>query len=552
MINKKMKIFTMIVVTIIALFTKNIFIFAGGIPTYGYDAGGSYPPDFNNDNSPPGDERCNYTYVPYGFTCETDTDYTIDIDISDASLAFDAFANNDKQIFMNSNGLLEKNIIAGTSIGTNLYEERKAYWWIIKKTVKNCKKPAGCALYSFSCSTGKELNENGQYICRGEIHWYCAKPTAADSYSCESFMLANDDEDWQDDAYTKAVNELNKYKGTYTMDIPNSNDANCTNEECILTVEVNNTTISTPKNNVYPNPVVKKYYYEMAGACMNVKTGKVYYPKKLTSNGKCPPETAEYTENDYILIENNYDENIRHWHIFTPMNMKSNETYNIILKAKEKKLETASTCQNIYNKYKKNNEYTIYISPPSGQFEKNNSDYNKIKNGCYFNDKTIPIPITQKFYNEVDEDGNIKFKGFNFYYKPIDINNPFPNGIAKDSYWSDLYNATTNIIKTNNGNGNVNIKLSDSYKELTYVATDIDSQSIREYNKEDKGMIKVNTYTSWSNMNPDGTSNFVKDNLTVVGKQPKFKLGCGPQNINEYLDDKKTQKNPYYQEECVK
>ena len=144
-------------------------------------------------------------------------------------------------------------------------------------------------------------------------------------------MLANDDEDWQDDAYTKAVNELNKYKGTYTMDIPNSNDANCTNEECILTVEVNNTTISTPKNNVYPNPVVKKYYYEMAGACMNVKTGKVYYPKKLTSNGKCPPETAEYTENDYILIENNYDENIRHWHIFTPMNMKSNETYNIIL-----------------------------------------------------------------------------------------------------------------------------------------------------------------------------------------------------------------------------
>ena len=60
-------------------------------------------------------------------------------------------------------------------------------------------------------------------------------------------------------------------------------------------------------------------------------------------------------------------------------------------------------------------------------------DYNKLKKSewtCYLT-STIKIPITQQFYKEKETTKNnkttITFTGFKFYYRSVNINDPFPN-----------------------------------------------------------------------------------------------------------------------------
>ena len=55
-------------------------------------------------------------------------------------------------------------------------------------------------------------------------------------------------------------------------------------------------------------------------------------------------------------------------------------------------------------------------------------------------------------------------------------------------------------------------------------------------------------------MNIDGTSKFI-DSQGIITRNGKnstniYKLGCGPANINEYLDAAKTKKNNLYIKGC--
>ncbi len=145
-------------------------------------------------------------------------------------------------------------------------------------------------------------------------------------------------------------------------------------------------------------------------------------------------------------------------------------------------------------------------------------------NGCYLS-TIINFRVQQKFYGEVGEEGKKKLEGYNFYYRPINYSEPFPNGLASDSLWSGFYNEGDNTVSTKLvKNSKAIIKLDESFKNITYVADKINVSDIRKYTKK-------NPYTSWNDMNLNGTSNFISD-YSITRKKNNigtvYPLGCGP------------------------
>ena len=100
--------------------------------------------------------------------------------------------------------------------------------------------------------------------------------------------------------------------------------------------------------------------------------------------------------------------------------------------------------------------------------------------------------------------------------------------------WNKITNNKPNIAK--------------SYNKATYIAGDIKTKKIRDYNSK-------NSYASWENMKIDGTSKFI-DNEGIIERSSTpgniYSLACGPANANEYLNAAKTIKNTLYQKECAK
>ena len=342
-------------------------------------------------------------------------------------------------------------------------------------------------------------------------------------------------------AYNNAKKELEKDGETFTVSITDPNDARCNYPEKYAdqlsreNVVCNNYDVTSTSSSITSfeeslkngGQVTKYYYYEMYGACINAKTGKVRY---INKDEKCNA--------DEYFIENDYMDDLskKHWHIFVPTNTKESEGYTLTFNSNVKTILDGSLCQNAVEKYAENYEYTLYIKPLTGAFTNNIAvDKKKVTNGCY-NKLVLNIPVTQKYYNEEKNGSESTLQGFNFYYRPIDIDNPFPNGIASDSYW-----------KIWEENGKKDPDISKSYDEYTYV-TNMDEDEIREYNDEIE-------YTDWSDMNIDGSSQFIHSSQTIIrnGKITNdsfYSLGCGPQNQCEYLDSDHTVENPIYQPEC--
>lgn len=300
--------------------------------------------------------------------------------------------------------------------------------------------------------------------------------------------------------------------------------------------------------------------------CMNLKNSKVTY------GDECEPNAEE----GIIEIENKkiYDpyitqsnKNVTYWHYFIPLNTPSDAVFGLDLIGNENVTYNVEQCETfIEEKIAAGDNYQNYITPinktdsfdgsykRSGKFSE---DYTKLlnSNGCYISIK-VNFPIEQKFYQEktIIDSGveKIQFKGFNFYYKPIDVSEAntsnqfdivFPNGITRNwlgkittpTLWEDWIESST---KTPD--------LSKSYTEKTYVATNINAKKIRDYNK-------INQYTSWNNMYTTGVSKFIETEGIItrqVNQDSFYKLGCGPLNINEYLDEARTQKNNLYIRGC--
>lgn len=256
-----------------------------------------------------------------------------------------------------------------------------------------------------------------------------------------------------------------------------------------------------------------KYEYSPSKVCMDVKIAKVRYVGKGI---KCD------SENEIEISKRN-----DYWAYFVPLNYKSDSYFSFSLSPNNK--ITKEQCKTVMNNYSDYYEDLI-IKIDGTEFSKNKKDDLKQiekDNGCYLSSR-VNIPVTQKFYNEVKSDGKIMFEGFNFYYKPIDITNPFPNGLTTSSLWYDKFK-------------NNDIDFTNSYDSITYVAENIDLTKIREYNKD-------NEYTSWNNMTLNGKSLFVDKNIKRLQSVNLYKLGCGPINSKEKLDNGKV--NPLYMERC--
>lgn len=283
------------------------------------------------------------------------------------------------------------------------------------------------------------------------------------------------------------------------------------------------------------------YYNRQKKICMNVKTGKVRY---INNNQSCDVST------EYELKSES-----RYWKYFVPLNATSGEDFVFSLNSSGNK-ERVGICYDIINKYDNyadmitdaNNKLLPKIISNMKPQEKRKQRAEAKKqvessNGCYY--KTmVTIPVAQRFYNELED--QLTFKGFNFYYRPIDINEPFPNGINESSLWYEW-----------NKGKKKELDLQKSYNKVTYVSKISNTDAVRKLTNEKEGSsINADTrYLNWQTMYLDGTSEFIeKDGIVTryVDRNSYYSLGCGPINENEYTDETKKIKNVFYQKECKK
>lgn len=262
-----------------------------------------------------------------------------------------------------------------------------------------------------------------------------------------------------------------------------------------------------------------EYFHSPSKVCINMKTAEVTY------NDECVPNS----DKGIVLLKNGtvYDKylktNMTYWHYFVPLNIKSSTKFPLRLEKNDDRILSAEECRYVMQNYI---DYINYIIPSTssglsvykGDYAKSGTksvDWNKAKLGCY-SKATINFPITQKFYNEEQSNDKTIFKGFAFYYRPININNPFPNGIANDSLWKEWESSNKK-----------DPDLTKSFSSITYFATNINANSVRTYNKE-------HPYTSWSEMNLNGTSSYINSSSIIkrnnVSTKSFYNLGCGPSN----------------------
>ena len=300
--------------------------------------------------------------------------------------------------------------------------------------------------------------------------------------------------------------------------------------------ECNSIIRNYPINNDYRRYIVKKNGYAFTGryledknyidsgyACIDISDSK-----KL-SNEDCENIMQQYgnykqkiTKKDGTTFSGNKRQDLRYiGNIYACKNSSGTEL-------------TLKQCTNEMNSHPLNNDYTYYIRRTNGDSfvgdydivnnpDASSSDKTDIAsdNGCILSTK-ISFDVEQKFYRETTSEYRT-LKGYGMYFRQIDINNPFPNGLTNSVYWGDIYNTRRNAVVVNNQT--TTLSASYSSDNITYVAENISRSDIEEYNSDEP-------YTSWQGMKVEGISTFITDASFITRKHTGsyYKLGCGPSN----------------------
>lgn len=523
----------------------------------GNGSSGNQEPKYSKELSSKTGEENGYKYKET-YTCK----YNYNIS-STNKVTINGYNMQNKKIIENSLNISDKNkIVAGTSIGLEIYEVKKISYSVsdievVYTKVKTEKKETKCQAYTcnYSCTARGSSPYTVQksvpagYACskgneKSTMH-SCVNTTS--SPTCSSYKTG-----WVDTNETitkrKYTSESNNYvkdclkhavkvaKGkanatgtsaTYSIKVPESNNINKTSITTIQGKVTKEEKFNVSKNTEQKSGTRTVEYEYSTNPCMNVITSEVRY---VSDSKYC-------NKDNEILIANETIDGRTHWHYFTPINTKSSDYITIELTKNTNNSNNKKSNKECLYVLEKNpidpldNNKTSYVDLIQktndeklvGDYTGNKSskDYKYFKNGgtCYLT-SVIKIPINQKFYQEdEDEDGNITFTGFNFYYRPINIYNPFPNGFSPNSYWKEW-----------NDNGRKDPNMEKSYTVMTYSAININTSIVRNY----KNLItdgKQNTYSSWNNMSSrDGKSNFISTQGVVTRHNTGdyYRIGEGP------------------------
>lgn len=274
----------------------------------------------------------------------------------------------------------------------------------------------------------------------------------------------------------------------------------------------------TPSNGTFCTGNYHREYEIMPNnVCMNVKTGNVRY------------DTPCNKENEVKIPFGDGNDGYKYFHYFIPLNTKTTSNFvGIVAKGDFEKKFDEGQCKKMIDNYP--DIYYYMLKTTNGQDLSTNKTIakEKVRDGCIFN-ANITFPVQQKFYYEkYNKFKEYEFEGYNFYYRPIDIYNPFPNNPIENSWWNDWY-------KNINGAKGA-LDLSKSYQTKSYEKW-IDYGTIKEirnYNKNNK-------YPDFNGISVSGESNFLKtlgmSNVeTTQGENKYYMLGAGE---NICIKDKK-------------
>ena len=310
------------------------------------------------------------------------------------------------------------------------------------------------------------------------------------------------------------------------------------------------------------------YEYSPDKVCIDVRTSDVYYDTTDTKNGHNEPPKQECTDlqksnnkkDDIKEVPNKITQDeylnqkdVEYWHYFIPLDTKTTNSdgndFGFFISVTDKRTAPMKWdyCISILEYMKENQDagllsYTDILLPIKdnvsvgfeGDYDKDYELFSEQKYGCLFSLK-VKFNIKQKFYGEVTDDNKLKIKGYGFYYKPINVNEPFPNSLANDSLWKNLYSSLNNTIIVKDENGNeTTIDLNSAFANITYTTKDVSSDPAL-INDLRVDTVNGEVYTSFKDVNiKNGQSPFVeKYNLRRnVDLSSLYKLGCGPDNLN--------------------
>lgn len=426
-------------------------------------------------------------------------------------------------------------IKSGTWVGINIHEIQSASWNVTATEFKEIKKVYTCTVYNENCSYITERVSAG-YNSKGEREYVEVRRKVCnpyyediikdeehdyyESFSCPAGSTMKEDtkevpskeiqsrlEEIYKLAYSRALGMVGTPLSKVQIITDELNEKNEHKTETILGQLVDSSNSGPGRSGT----VIKTYSYKPSNICINLKTGKVRY------NNECKQD-EEVKINPYIYKSTEY------WQYFSPLDTKSGTNFSLVVKNNADRKLSAGECHSIMNNYKdgyQNRIISINSKMLKGDYCKNGncnslntgngSDWREVSNGCYLS-PIVNFNVVQKYYFEEMKNNELKFNGYNLYYRSININNPFPTIPTENSIWYEWFNSTN---KTPN--------LKDSFNEVTYSVAVPNklADTIRAYNID-------NPYPSFDKLSLNGTSSFLQSIGVVSLTEDKVnKLGEG-------------------------
>ena len=447
-----------------------------------------------------------------------------------------AYSKDGKEL---SESAVDEKILAGTSIGLYVSEKHtRGYNIHVDFDYKNVGSSGGY----FTCTYEKEKTITlGGYTYSTGTFDFCTTTRLCEysgclvsSTRCPGYTLVSKNDrskacadnsvdrsaEKKEECYSRAIktlkskiNGFSKESGIKNISFPNSNDVNG-KDEVVSLVPLGNVATSCkltlPSGSGWSDKSDSCSYSNNLGiknVCINAKTGEVKY----NNNAEC--------SGDYMKVSESNLNGKKLFSYFLPLNLKSDDSFALSFDIDDDGTyngKSYSWCVDRINNYN-NYDLDILLIDKNGKFKRFSGNNrrndklmldnckNKSSECCTFG---FLINHENKFYDV--SSGSIN--GFNFYYRPIDIDNPFPNGVSNEnSLWYDYYHGLDT---------DYSIKFGDN----TYTST---SRLIENVDNI------ADNYFDWHSISLNGKSNRIDGSGNEVvavseGVRNVFMLGSGP------------------------